>query len=68
MMDSPLRFEPLYQDRVWGARNLGTQMGRALPEERIIGESWEIVDRPERDVPEHVEEGVHFVERVEEVI
>ncbi len=47
MIHSPLLFEPLYQDRVWGGRNLGTQMGRSLPEERIIGESWEIVDRPE---------------------
>lgn len=47
MIDTPLRFEPLYQDRIWGARNLGTQMGRSLPEGRRIGESWEIVDRPE---------------------
>jgi mannose-6-phosphate isomerase len=47
MIESPLRFEPLYQDRVWGARNLGTRMGRSLPEHRRIGESWEIVDRPE---------------------
>lgn len=47
MTHSPLRFEPIYQDRVWGARNLGDRMGRTLPEGRRIGESWEIVDRPE---------------------
>jgi len=42
-----LRFEPIYQDRVWGGRVLETMFGRSLPAERPIGESWEIVDRPE---------------------
>ena len=42
-----LRFQPLYQERVWGGRALATALSRALPPERLIGESWEIVDRPE---------------------
>jgi len=42
-----LRFQPLYQERVWGGRSLETTFGRALPPSRPIGESWEIVDRPE---------------------
>lgn len=43
-----LRFAPLYQDRVWGGRNLEAALGRPLPAGgRPIGESWEIVDRPE---------------------
>lgn len=42
-----LRFEPLYQERVWGGHALGTVFGRPLPPQRPIGESWEIVDRPE---------------------
>jgi len=42
-----LRFEPLYQERVWGGRVLETAFGRTLPPQRPIGESWEIVDRPE---------------------
>lgn len=42
-----LRFEPLYQDRVWGGRVLEATFGRTLPAGRPIGESWEIVDRPE---------------------
>ncbi len=42
-----LRFEPLYQERVWGGRALETALNRTLPENRPIGESWEIVDRPE---------------------
>lgn len=42
-----LRFEPIYQDRVWGGRVLEATFGRKLPADRPIGESWEIVDRPE---------------------
>lgn len=37
----------MYQERVWGGRALETTFGRSLPAERPIGESWEIVDRPE---------------------
>jgi len=46
-MNEPLRFHPLYQDRVWGGRALQTILGRLLPPERPIGESWDLVDRPE---------------------
>jgi mannose-6-phosphate isomerase len=42
-----LRFEPLYQERVWGGRALESALGRTLPAGMPIGESWEIVDRPE---------------------
>jgi mannose-6-phosphate isomerase len=44
-----LRFQPIYQERVWGGRALETALGRALPPvpSSPIGESWEIVDRPE---------------------
>ena len=40
-------FKPIYQDRIWGGQNLKTLFGRDLPEGRKIGESWELVDRPE---------------------
>lgn len=43
----PLSFVPLYQERVWGGRALAEFPGRTLPADRPIGESWEIVDRPE---------------------
>jgi mannose-6-phosphate isomerase len=42
-----LRFHPLYQERVWGGRALESALGRSLPPGQPIGESWEIVDRPE---------------------
>lgn len=46
-MNELLRFQPLYQDRVWGGRALASALGRTLPPDRPIGESWELVDRPE---------------------
>lgn len=42
-----LRFQPIYQERVWGGRALEGTFGRTLPGAQPIGESWEIVDRPE---------------------
>ena len=41
------QFKPIYQERVWGGRTLATFLGRQLPGTAPIGESWEIVDRPE---------------------
>jgi mannose-6-phosphate isomerase len=46
-MREVLQFQPLYQERVWGGRRLNTYLGRDLPAGPPIGESWEIVDRPE---------------------
>jgi mannose-6-phosphate isomerase len=40
-------FKPIYQERIWGDHNLTNLFGRALPEGKKIGESWELVDRPE---------------------
>lgn len=40
-------FKPIYQERVWGGRNLELKLGRELPLGKVIGESWEMVDRPE---------------------
>lgn len=43
----PIRFRPIFMERVWGGRELQTRLGKALPEGTPIGEAWEIVDRPE---------------------
>jgi mannose-6-phosphate isomerase len=34
-------------ERVWGDRRLAELFGKALPDNAVIGESWELVDRPE---------------------
>ena len=43
----PLTFQPIFQERVWGGRNLESLFGKPLPAGKRIGESWEISDRPE---------------------
>jgi mannose-6-phosphate isomerase len=45
---SVLQFTPIYQERVWGGRNLESLYGRTLPKADVpYGESWEICDRAE---------------------
>lgn len=46
-MSSFLQFNPVYQERVWGGRTLADFLGRTLPGQAPVGESWEIVDRDE---------------------
>ncbi len=42
----PLTFHAIYKERVWGGRNIGRLFGKELPPGLLIGESWEISDRP----------------------
>ena len=42
---NPLIFKPIYKERVWGGQKLATHLGRSIPPNQSIGESWEIVDR-----------------------
>jgi mannose-6-phosphate isomerase len=39
----PLKFEPIYKAKVWGGRSLAA-LGKTLPGDEAIGESWELVD------------------------
>ena len=43
----PLTFEPIFQKRVWGGRRLETLFNKPHPPGQLIGESWEISDRPD---------------------
>ena len=43
----PLKFKPIYKERIWGGQKLQELFGRDLPEGRQIGESWELADLPE---------------------
>ena len=40
-----LKIEPIYKERVWGGNMLDRLLGRKLPKGKVIGESWDIVDR-----------------------
>ena len=42
----PLMFEPRFKERVWGGRTLESLYAKNLPAAVLIGESWEIADRP----------------------
>ena len=42
----PLKFKPRLVDKIWGGRKLQDVLGKALPVEKTIGESWEIYDFP----------------------
>ncbi|HEY3377225.1 MAG TPA: type I phosphomannose isomerase catalytic subunit [Armatimonadota bacterium] len=46
MMLYPLRFTPCYFEKVWGGRRLQTVLGREIPPDAPIGESWEVSDHP----------------------
>jgi len=39
----PLKFHPIYKAKVWGGRTL-VKLGRDLPTDQLIGESWELAD------------------------
>jgi mannose-6-phosphate isomerase len=41
----PLRFEPIYQYRLWGGRRLGDLLTEPLPGDGPIGEAWVLSDR-----------------------
>jgi len=51
----PLRFEPIYQYRLWGGRRLGDLLTEPLPGNGPIGEAWALSDR--EDHPSRVADG-----------
>jgi mannose-6-phosphate isomerase len=45
----PLRFEPIYQYRLWGGRRLADLLTAPLPGNGPIGEAWVLSDRDDHD-------------------
>lgn len=43
----PLKFDPIYKEKIWGGRNLERLFGRNLPPDALIGESWDLADLAE---------------------
>lgn len=46
-LQGPLVFRPLFMERVWGGGRLAAMPGKQPPAGVPIGESWELVDRPD---------------------
>ena len=51
----PLRFEPIYEYRLWGGRRLAGVLTAPLPGTGPIGEAWVLSDRD--DHPSRVADG-----------
>lgn len=51
----PLRFDPIYQYRIWGGRALQHWLKQPLPDEDTVGEAWVLSDRD--DNPSRVADG-----------
>jgi mannose-6-phosphate isomerase len=40
----PLVFAPIFRDYLWGGRRLESLLGKQLPADGVVAESWELVD------------------------
>ena len=47
---SPFRLDPVLVDRPWGGRRLA-DYGKRLPDDVVVGESWELCDLPAEVAP-----------------
>ena len=43
----PLKFRPIYKQRIWGGQKLREVFDKDLPPDQLIGESWELSDLPQ---------------------
>ena len=46
MKTYPLKFKPIYKQRIWGGQKLREFFGKDIPPSEKIGESWELADLP----------------------
>ena len=42
----PMIFRPLSVDKMWGGQKLSTLLHKPIPQDKPIGESWELYDFP----------------------
>lgn len=42
----PFKFKPRFVEKIWGGRKIETVLGKRLPPNQMIGESWELYDFP----------------------
>lgn len=53
----PLKFQPRFVGKIWGGRKLETVLHKPIPDEKLIGESWELYDFP----PGVIDHSEHWV-------
>lgn len=51
----PLKFKPRFVEKMWGGRKIETVLGKGLPPDKPIGESWELYDFPPGVIDESVD-------------
>ncbi|MDR0331154.1 MAG: class I mannose-6-phosphate isomerase [Chitinispirillales bacterium] len=42
LFSSPLRFEPIFKEKIWGGHALREKLNKNAPAGRTVGESWEV--------------------------
>lgn len=47
MKPYPLKFKPIYKQRIWGGQKLREFFDKDIPSNEKIGESWELADLPQ---------------------
>lgn len=47
MKPYPLKFKPIFKQRIWGGQKLREYFNKEIPPSGKIGESWELADLPE---------------------
>ena len=47
MVIAPVKFSPIFKERIWGGMRLAELFAKPLPADRPIGESWELADLPD---------------------
>jgi len=47
MIQGPCKFAPIFTERLWGGAKLKQLYNKDLPSDKLVGESWELVDLPE---------------------
>lgn len=46
----PLKFYPIFKEKIWGGRNLKSYLNKEIPDGQKIGESWELTCRDKDDI------------------
>ena len=42
LSETPLQFEPIFKEKIWGGTALGAVLGKRVPPGAVVGESWEL--------------------------